>query len=288
MNRSSGGGNIRRNFWGLLFCAVTIFILTSSLPGEERKEAGLSFAMPADRVLKYKISSQIEQNFFGIDMSINQSLEVEVSLDKKTEEGNYKILLAFKKTKASRIMDDEIMDWEPPLKLEGKTIYAIVSPAGEVVEVDPGGFIPGMKKIADLKRVVDPWFIDLPDTLVKVGVSWTKEIIEKGDGGEGEEPGVKGEIVYTFKKIDKKKGIEVAVIEAKIKVNIHNVTPAGVMDAEGKGKGKAYVAIEGGYVVEGKTTVDIKGKMVKRDPLTGGEKETDMAMSQYLEIKLKK
>jgi hypothetical protein len=62
----------------------------------------------------------------------------------------------------------------------------------------------------------------------------------------------------------------------------------GKMLAEGKGEIKSKIAIEGGYIVECKRKMDLKGKMVGVDPISGKESESDVAVTQYFECKLQK
>ena len=51
---------------------------------------------------------------------------------------------------------------------------------------------------------------------------------------------------------------------------------------------KAKVAVDGGYTIESKHEYATKGKLITDDPITGGEKESDVADTQYFECKLKK
>ena len=51
----------------------------------------------------------------------------------------------------------------------------------------------------------------------------------------------------------------------------------------GTGKGKYYIAIDGGDIVEMKSEMEIRGKIVSPDG-----KETDTAITRYYELKLKK
>jgi hypothetical protein len=179
-----------------------------------------------------------------------------------------------------------MQDWTPQIQLEGKSIMADVGTNGEVLDVKPGGNIPGMRGKNDLEGIVERWFTELPDTIKNIGDTWRNDIEEREETEEGEEeaePTVRGWSDITFKKIEKKKGIEVALLEVETKVDINQKTPQGVMTGKGEGKGKYYIAIDGGYIVEMKTEFEIKGKVVAPDG-----NESDTAITRYSEIKFKK
>ena len=83
--------------------------------------------------------------------------------------------------------------------------------------------------------------------------------------------------------MQKKKGIPVAVIEIETRLDINQRTPGGVLRGKAKGKGKYCIAVDGGYVVEGKSEFELKGTVVSDDG-----SETDTAVTRYYETKLKK
>lgn len=268
--------------FGLLFLAVFV-TLGSALRAEEKKETRLSFAFPDSLVLHYHASSQMDQNYSGTDVRMNQSWDVDMSLMKKTEAGS-KVQLKFGKTTSSLMQGTQLVDWQPPIKLEGALIAPTVTLKGEIVGVEPGGSIAGMHNAEQLKEIVQPWFITLPDTTVAVGATWKKDIVE-GEK-EGAEPDVKGTIVYTLKKIEKRGNLEVAVIEGKAKLKINRETPAGTLVADGDESVKATLAVAGGYIVEFRETLDVRGNTIAKDPLTDKEKKSQTAMTNYWECKL--
>lgn len=275
-----------RYFWVVVCCYAAILIAPGVLLGEKENEAKLSFAMPEGKTLQYETSWAMEYNYMGMDIVQNQSYEVDMELMKITDEGNFRLSMEFTGASSSMIVDDDIQDWKPPLQLEGKSIMVDVASNGEVLEVKPGGNIPGMRGPKDLENIAEIWFIELPDTVKRVGDFWRKDIEEGGgetEDGEKKEPDAKGFADLKFKKIDKKKGIPVAVIEIESKIDINQKTPGGVLRGEGKGKGKYYIAIDGGYIVEGKSEFEVKGKVVSADG-----KETDTAITRYYETQLKK
>jgi hypothetical protein len=283
MKRMVRNGRCR---WIVACCCAAMLIVPGALLGDKEEEAKLSFTMPEGETLRYETSWSMEYNYMGMDIVQNESYKVDMELMKVTEEGNFRVSMKFTGASSSMLVDDDIQDWKPPLQLEGKSMMVDVASNGEVLEVKPGGNIPGMKEPKDLKSIVEVWFIELPDTVKRVGDSWRKDI-EEGGGetadGEKKEPEAKGFADLTFKKIEKKKGVPVAVIEVESNIDINEKTPGGVLRGEGKGKGKYYIALDGGYIVEGKSEFEIKGKVVSVDG-----KETDTAITRYYETKLKK
>lgn len=277
--------------WYRLLCAMAVClamtpIIPGDLSGDEKNEANLSFAMPEGVTLHYKTSWSAEYNYMGVSVVQNQSYGVDLKLVTVTEEGDFHVSLDFSETSSSMVVDDDIQEWTPPLQLEGKSITVDVGSNGEVLKVKPVGNIPGMRSMKDLENISNIWFIELPDTVKKVGESWRKEIEDYGEMVEGEEKGepmLKGWADLTFKKIEKKMNIPVACIEVKTKLEIHQETPKGVMNGSGEGEGKYYLAIDGGYIVEMNSDFEIKGTVVS----PGGE-ETETAVTQYYEAKLKK
>lgn len=254
-----------------------------SIAGEERT-VKLAFAAPEGMKAFYKATSQIERNYSGIDFVMNTSSEIETSYGAKNEDGNYEVVMEFKKFKSGIIRDDEIMDWDPPVKFEGKTVHLVITPKGKIESVSAGSHIPGLKNNDQLKQIIDPYFMELPDSQVTVGGEWKKEILK--EGSEGEPPKVKGSVDYKLKKIETKKGIEVACIEWKSEAEIYGKTGTGYMEGKVKARGKAFVALDGGYVVELKWDLENKMKIFEEDPLTGKVKESGSAEAHYYEIKL--
>lgn len=275
-----------RFMWILTFCLTAILIAPGLVRGDDQNEAKLSFAMSEGMTLHYETSWATEYNYMGMGIVQNQSYEVTVKLLKVTEEGNFRLTMEFLGASSSMVVDDDIQEWKPPLQLEGKNIIVDVASNGAVLEVKPGSNIPGMQGTKDLKNIAEIWFIELPDTLKRTGDSWRKDIEEGGgetEDGEKKDPEVKGFADLTFKKIEKKMGVPVAVIEVKTDLEINQNTPGGVLRGKGAGEGKYLIAIDGGFVIEGKSEFEIKGKVVSADG-----KETDTAITRYYETKLKK
>ncbi len=272
----------------LFLFALTVLILMGPAIVAEEKETHLSFSPPEGTEFHYKTTQMIEQNFHGIDLTISESADVAVSLVEMMEGNICKVSLSFSNQKASMLKDDELMDYESEVKLEGKTVFAFVNTNGEVEKVEAGSYIPGLESNDALKEMVEDWFVRLPDDKVKVGQEWRIDVVKKGTSQEDESPEVEGWIDFKLKKIKVKDGIAIAEIEGKFHYSINKAMLFGKLLAEGKGEIKTKIAVEGGYVIECKRKMDIKGKMVGVDPVSGKESESEMAITHYFECKLQK
>lgn len=272
----------------LSLSALTVLILMGPAIGAEEKEAHFSFSPPEGAEFHYKTSQMIEQNFSGMDLTIRESADVVLSLVKMMEDNICKVSLLFSNQSASMLRDDKLMDYEPEVKLEGKTVFAFVNTKGEVEKVEAGSYIPGLEGNDALKEMLEDWFVRLPEDKVKVGQEWRIDVVKRGVSQEGEPPEVEGWIDFKLKKIKVKDGIAIAEIEGKSRYDINKAMQFGRLLAEGKGETKTKIAVEGGYIVECKRKVDIKGKMVGVDPVSGKESESEMAITRYFECKLQK
>jgi hypothetical protein len=273
----------------LMACMVVSFALQTlsfvSPRAEEGKTYRLTFNPSENTLLHYKAFKQIGQSYGGSDVSMNQTAKVDVRCDGKQDStGAYKVDLNYTEVKTSLVANGQLQEWEPPLKLEGATIRVTVSPVGDAVDYDALRRIEGLQGREDLRDLVDAWFVKFPDSAIAVGQSWTKPIV-RGER-EGAEPDEKGEAVYTLKKIEKKGAIEVAVIEGKISLKLHSDTPAGLLVGEGKGQVKAKVALAGGYIVEFKETMDIRGDVIVKDPITDKVTKRGTAVTKNYEREL--
>ena len=270
-----------------LACVMIHIVPAVSPKAEETKSCMLSFSLPEGTILRYKDFSQIEQNFGGADVSMNQTSDLEMKYGEEADStGAARVDLSFGEVKSSLVMNGQLREWTPPIKLEGAEIRVFVTRDGKVARFEPGRGIAGMSKKDDLRDVVDALFVELPDTIVSVGGTWTVEI-EQGKK-EGAEPEIKGTAVYTLKKIEKKGDIEIAVIEGKAKIKMNSETPAGTLVADGEVGIKAQIAVAGGYIVELKQSVDIRGNVVSKDPLTDKETKRETYVTRITEVKLQK
>jgi hypothetical protein len=258
----------------------------SSPRAQETKTYRITFKLAEGTLLHYETFNQMEQFYSGTDVAMNQTSTVDLAYGGKTDStGASMVELRYLKVKTSIVMGGKLQDWDPPIKLEGATIKVTVLPTGEVVRYDPGRYIPGLQNVDDIRDIINAWFIRYPDSSVAVGGSWTQEIEEgKRETGESD---TKGTAVYTLKKVEKKGDLEIATIEGKANLKLNQDSPAGFLIGNAKVDVKAQVALNGGYIVEIKETMEIRGDVMARDPLTDKETKREAALTRHFERKLK-
>jgi len=278
---------------GFLLAACAALVLGvlvgygSGAAAQEKGPVKLVFNLPEGTVLQYESFNSLNQNFSGTDATMNQTSKVEMAYGAPPDTtGASRVDLKYIEVKSSLVMGGKLMDWEPPIKLEGATIKIWILPTANIVRFDPGRGIPGMSSPDDIREIIDAWFVKFPEGELSAGQTWTEEVV-RGKRDEGP-PEAKGQIVYTLKKIEKKGDLEVAVIEGKMKLDLNKDTAAGMLVGEGKASLKAQVALAGGYIVELKETIDISGDIVSKDPITDKVTRRGTAATQAYERKLKR
>ena len=271
----------------MLCAAVMLFVLSAPGAAAEEESVLLTFGFPEGKVFNYKASRLDEMVAGGMEVTVSHSMMVEVSLKAAMENGLSKIALSFSDEDASLLRDGELEDYDPEIELEGKTIYAFVNSKGEVDKAEAASNIPGLSTADELRELVEDWFVRLPGEEVSVGQEWRIDFEKMGMSQEGEEPEVQGYTDFKLKKIEEKDGLLIAEIEGKTRMKINKAMFRGTLVAEGKGEVKTKIAVEGGYIIECKRKLDVKGKTVGEDPITGKESESKTAITQYFECKLK-
>lgn len=269
----------------ILVCGVLVVSGSAAKAQEGKTPIKLVFSLPEGAVLRYESFNQLGRNFGGMDVSMNQTSKVEMAYAGGADStGASRVDLKYIEVKTSLVSGGRIQDWSPPIKLEGATIKVTIMPNGDIVKFDPGRKIPGLSSPDDLIEIVNAWFVKFPEEEIAPGQSWTEkvELGKRSDGGFG----TTGEIVFTFKKVEKKDGIDVAVIEGKMKLKLNQEEVEGTLVGEGKGDLKAKVALNGGYIVELKESIDVKGDVVVKDPLTDKVTKSEMVLTQIYERKL--
>ena len=273
---------------GLSLCAL-ILLLSCPAPGiaAEEETVHLSFDLPEGKVLHYKSSMMQEMVAQGMEVTNSHSMMVEMSLLEIMEDGTSKVALSFSNEDASLFRDGEMEDYEPDIKLEGKTAYAFVNAKNEVLRAEAASYIPGLSGDEELREMIEDWFVRLPDADIVPGTEWRTKIERMGMSREGEDPEIKGYTDFKLKKIKEKNGMMIAEIEGKTRIDINKAMYNGVLVAKGEGEIKAKIALDGGYIIECERKMDVKGKTKGRDPLTGKESESETAITQYFECELK-
>ena len=279
---------VLRSVVSLLIGSVLIFPLLSGLTApaaaQEGEKVTLRYAPEEGKLFKYKVDSRSQVYYGPYSFETITGQEVEMSLLETLENGNARMSVTFTKSSTKMMRMGDLIEQEPRVKPEGRTIKVEVDPKGEVITAL--GFIMGVKKGRALDGYMKKWFFKLPEEPVGKGSTWTVPIDE--EQGEGEDVyTMKGTGEFKLKKIEKKNGIMVAEIEGKSEVVIHSDSPQGIFDGKAKSNRKVYIAIEGGYIVESESSSEVKGKMVSADEY-GKETEHEVTRAESHKIKLQK
>jgi hypothetical protein len=268
-------------FFFFAAAAVMAFVFTAvSVPtraGEEGDKVTLRYAPEEGKVYRYKADSRTKIYFGPYSFETITGQEVELSLLEKLENNNLRVAVKFDKSSTKMMRMGDLIEQEPRIKPEGRTVKVEVSPRGEVIEAL--GFIMGVKKGRALDNYMDKWFFELPEEPVGEGSTWTVPLDETSEEGDDEVYAIKGEAKLKLNKFDKKNGIEVAEIEAESKVEINS--------EKAESKQKVYIALEGGYIVEAESSTEVKGKMLGSDQ-SGQETESEITRVESDKIKLEK
>jgi hypothetical protein len=269
----------------MIVSMFTLPVLVSRAEAEDGEMVTLRFAPEEGKLFKYKADSRNQMFYGAFSFETITGQEVDVSLLEVLENENFRMSVTYTKSSTKMMRMGDLIEQEPRVKPEGRTIKVEVDSKGEVITAL--GFIMGVKKGRALDSYMEKWFFELPEEAVGPGSAWTVPIDETSEEGEDDVYTVKGSGEFKLKKIEKKNGVMVAEIEGKTEVNIHSESPQGVFDGTAKSKQKVYIAIEGGYVVEGENSTEIKGKMVGLDE-NGKEIENDITRVESDKIKLEK
>ncbi|MBN2070353.1 MAG: hypothetical protein JW814_02760 [Candidatus Krumholzibacteriota bacterium] len=275
----------------LVFAAI--LLISTIMPkacrsGDDDSEVRLRFSLSEGQVLKYKSNQRTEMNWHGIEFTRVSTVISELSLDKQIDDTTQQVALKFIERRDRRSRGGgEFEDFDGPVKPEGKTVRITVDEAGRVKEAI--GFIIGIKKGEPLKSYVERWFFKLPEDPVKKDSSWIRNIPEddpEDNGEKDDQPALKGTIEFKLKKFEKKDGIRVAVIEYEADLVGHQVIEEGMTESVIKSQGEVKIAVDGGYIVESKLSVDVKGEVITVDEFSGDETKNGFAQTLYTEIKL--
>ncbi len=278
-------GTFSRNTAVMILLALAL-VSASVLPcAAEEGKVTLRYAPEEGKLLKYKGDSRNQIYYGSFSFETVTGQEIEMSLLEVLESGNFRMSVAFTKSSTKMMRMGNLIEQEPRVKPEGRTVKVEVDGKGKIHEVL--GFIMGVKKGRELNNYLEKWFFELPEGEVGPGSTWTVPIDETSDEGEGEIYTVKGAGEFKLKKIEEKNGILTAEIEGETEVVIHSESQQGVFDGKAKSKQKVYIAIEGGYVVEGENSAEITGEMVGTDE-NGKETVYDVTRVETDEIKLQK
>ena len=269
----------------LIVSILVLPALVSPAAAADVEKVTLRFAPPEGMAVKYKGDSRSQVFYGAFSFETITGQEIDMSLLEVLENGNFRMSVTYTKSSTKMMRMGDLIEQAPRVKPEGRTIKVEVDPRGKVVTAL--GFIMGVKKGRALDNYMEKWFFELPEEEVGPGSEWTVPIDETFEEAENDVYTITGTSKFELKKIEEKNGIMTACIEGESEVEIHSESAQGVFDGTAKAKHKVYVAIEGGYVVEGESSTEVKGKMIGLDE-NGKEIENEITRVDSEKVKLEK
>lgn len=232
-------------------------VAIASLQGDGiAKDATLRFA-PENQKLHYKMSVQQEVFVQGLEIETNHEGNIEVAWLEKTDDGKSKLSIRFTNVEGTMRQGDNLIDQD--LGINNVEVWVTVSALGRVDDIDPQAVLDEAKTSL-VQDFVENLVLFMPEDTVGKGDSWVQER-ERPGATPDDPPAVKGRMEYWLDDFKKEKGREVAKIVGEGKADINLVTPAGLLVGEAKGDVELLVALDGGYLIKGKSSTEVKGKM---------------------------
>ena len=268
-----------------------LLVLSAGSVGEPRQQVLLRFEPAVGVALSYEISLTEDVVVEGTSVSKIESYDVTLVSTGMTDEGLTTLSLEFTGADAGMTVGDDIGDWRPPVDLDGAVLVVDVTPGMIVGDVRTERRVPGMYDETDLRKYMDALFIRLPDSIRAVGDRWRVELREDapadGSGEDAPPPILAGGVDYELKKMEEKEGVPCAQLRLRTKVEIHRPTEDGIFVAEGSGDAKAWIALEGGYLVSLESEFAIEG-VETIELYSGHTEERDRAVTYWVESSLKR
>lgn len=219
------------------------------------KDIVLSYTPPKEG-MHYHITMQQESRFMGMEQQINGFGSILVIPGERSDDGNLKMTVELSDVAVTMKQGDEMQELD--LGLNGKKATITVSPRGEVTDFVTQA--PLDRMITDrMRSVVESLFPFLPEDKVGEGDTWVENRVEPSRSPGVKEPEVEGKFEYTLEEFSKKDGVETVKVYGEGKAKVHKPTPGGMFVGEAEGKSESHLAIDGGWVVYGKSNVVTNG-----------------------------
>lgn len=225
----------------VLAVAAAVVAATSG-PAAAEKPVDLVLNPPAGKTFHYQLDNQTELNYQGNTMSTLSSGSVSMTRAADAANKNLVFSITVDKLEMSRRQGSELQAQD--LGLNGAKLQAEVTPRGKVAKVE-GVTVLNEQQLKIAENLVDVLFVDVPEQPVKTGDTW-KSDLSKRDGsstGSGE---------FTLDEIAKKSGHQAAMISGPVAFEAKE--PA----LTGKGTFEAAIAVDGGYTISAKGSMDLK------------------------------
>jgi hypothetical protein len=223
--------------------AAVAFVAAANLPALAEKPVDLLLAVPMGKTFHYKLDNQTEVNNQGTAMTAISSGSMSMSRATDAPNKNLVFDIIVDKLEMSRRMGDQLSTQD--LGLDGAKVKAEVTPRGKVVKVE-GVTTLNEQQMRIAENLADVLFVDLPEKPVKTGDSWTADL-SKRDGSST------GSGQFTLDEFKKEAGRQVAKLSGSVTVD------AKAQGMTGKGTFGASVAVDGGYTLRAKGSLDLTG-----------------------------
>lgn len=265
-------------------CAAACLVAAGTAAARGDDLVTLRFKPAPDQVINYDGVSRRQMFFPGTEVTFNTGQHVEVSFGEALGDSAFQLELKYVRCTGSMLRGGNLQEWSDPVQAQGRTLRVSVDERGEVLDVL--GVLPGLPRGRATRQYVEKWFFELPQQPVGKGSEWTIEIDERSAEDDADKYSITGSTEFELKKFGKKRGVAVAEIEGKSVIDIVTTGAQGVFEGRAESKIKIAVAVEGGYIVEMNRSVDIKGKLIDEDPITGRTEERNVTRVESDEVKL--
>jgi hypothetical protein len=225
-----------------LVLATGLLALTNAPAGAE-KPLELVLNPAAGKALHYSLDNQTEVNYQGRTMSTTSSGTLTLTRGADAANKNLVFDIVIEKIEMSRRQGNDLQSQD--LGLDGAKLKAEVTSRGKVVKVEPVTTL-SQQQATMAENLVDVLFVDLPDKPVKSGDTWTVDLSERDGSATGS-----GE--FTLDEVGKKDGRPTAMISGPVRIEVAE------QKITGKGSFEATVAVQGGYAITAKGSIDLKG-----------------------------
>lgn len=282
----------------LLACAIAYVsgVLPGSVACAKKDECpvmlGRTFVEGDSLQYQLKIGSQSGVKRTAYEQTVNGQTEFKITnwIIRVADE-NVAVRTRFDHAAGSMSYGDSFKPVAAVAELRGKEMEIILDPYGDLVSWSGLGSEEYLEMgTGQLAMLMKAFFPILPDTLVSPGYSWVEEYSIPSISTRAQQDYI-GETTYTFKGVKSKKGVDCAEIESKGTIiyegRAEQAGEVWLMSGEGEVKGKLYVSLDGGMVVESKS--DVKMTLEGEGQSIAGAAAGDMVemgIKSKLEVKM--
>ncbi len=240
-----------------------------------------------NKAIKVSSGTSTEMRFKGIDIVTNFSAILNTTLVDSTDE-SYKFNLMFEKIIAVQKNGEKTKPIHKMNKLNGEIFSLSVDNEGNVIEKSAKTKF-GEEFLAQSPTFQENYLYPFgSDSLRKPGDSWvvlTEQELNEQPGFKSAEGLVTSKITYTFKKVKRKKDINIAYINFNGIINsegYYDVMGHSMKGTnQGTTKGQIRFDITNGKILRNKTETDIKLSMLDI------ESEKEMKFQQIISVSVK-